>query len=82
MLAAWDRPRLVGFFDSIRAAGRTPVTIHTYASIVHRFLSWCVEADLLPEDPLAGFTVAPPTSPGKPPWPRGSSSSEIIFPSL
>jgi site-specific recombinase XerD len=50
----------VGFFESVRSAGRAALTVHVYASIVHRFLRWCVEAELLQADPLAGFTVRLP----------------------
>lgn len=56
-LVAWNRRRLVGFFESVRSPGRAALTVHTYASIVHRFPRWCVEAELLQADPLAGFTV-------------------------
>lgn len=71
-LTAWGRPKLVAFFESVRLAGRKPLTVHTYASIVHRFLRWCVEAELLRADPLVGFTVRTPKA-----LPRVPTADEV-----
>jgi len=46
--------------------------VHTYVSVVHRFSRWCVEADLLPQDPLAGFTVRVPKA-----LPRVPTTDEV-----
>ncbi|HKX17699.1 MAG TPA: tyrosine-type recombinase/integrase, partial [bacterium] len=67
-----DRPRLVAFFETFRSAGRKPQTVHTYVSIVHRFLRWCVEAEVLAADPLAGFTVRMPKT-----LPRVPTTDEV-----
>jgi integrase len=71
-LASLDRARLVAFFETFRESGRKPLTVHTYATVVHCFTRWCVEANLLPADPLAGFAVRVPKT-----LPRVPTSDEV-----
>jgi len=51
------RPRVVAFLEDLRAQGRRPLTLRTYAVIVHTFLKWCVGSGLLHIDPLQDFTI-------------------------
>jgi site-specific recombinase XerC len=71
-LSSLDRARLVAFIETFPAAGRKPQTVHAYLTVTHRFLRWCVEADLLPTDPLAGFTVRLPKT-----LPRVPTTDEV-----
>jgi site-specific recombinase XerD len=54
------RARVIAFLEDLRERKRRPVTVHSYAVIIHTFLRWCVDSELLHADPLQGFTVKTP----------------------
>ncbi len=51
---------MISFLEDLRNRGRRPLTLRTYAVIVHTFLKWSVDSGLIPSDPLQGFTVKIP----------------------
>jgi site-specific recombinase XerD len=59
-LQACDLLAVQGHLTHLREAGLGPVTLHKHFRALRCFFRWCVDADLLAENPMRGLTMKTP----------------------